>query len=41
MPIPVLPATQAGSQPPLGVMETTHPDVSAASTEVVPRHNLS
>ena len=31
----------AGNQPPLGVMETTQPSLSAASTEVVPRHNLS
>src|SRR5438067_13717347 len=32
---------QAGNHPPLGVIDTTHPEVSAASTDVVPRHNLS
>ena len=36
MPMPVLPAMTAGSQPPDGVTETTQPSASAASTEVVP-----
>src|SRR2546429_1318994 len=40
-PIPVRPAITAGIQPPDGVTETTHPDVSAASIEVVPRRNAS
>src|SRR4051794_35530403 len=31
----------AGSHPPLGVIDTTQPALSAASTVVVPRHNLS
>src|SRR4030042_6394580 len=35
MPIPVLPAMQAGFQPPLGVTETTHPFSSAAEKKGV------
>ena len=35
-PTPVAPATTAGTQPPLGVTDTTHPSASAASIEVVP-----
>jgi uncharacterized protein YeaC (DUF1315 family) len=35
-PMPVLPAMTAGTQPPLGVTDTTHPSSSAACTEVVP-----
>ena len=35
-PTPVLPAITAGTHPPLGVTETTHPSASAASTVVVP-----
>src|SRR5438093_7305969 len=31
----------AGIQPPDGVTETTHPDESAASIDVVPRRNAS
>ena len=30
IPMPVLPAMQAGSQPPLGVMDTSQPSASAA-----------
>ncbi|MNI63200.1 hypothetical protein D3C85_997440 [compost metagenome] len=41
MPMPVLPAMQAGNQPPLGVTETTQPSLSAASIEVVPLHKRS
>lgn len=40
-PTPVLPAIQAGTHPPLGVMLTTQPSSSAASTEVVPAVNSS
>src|ERR1043165_1808567 len=40
MPMPVLPAITAGIQPPLGVTDTTHPSLSAASTLVVPRRNV-
>src|SRR5690606_19925086 len=36
MPMPVLPAMQAGTQPPLGVTETTQPSLSAVSMDVVP-----
>ena len=36
MPIPVCPAITAGTHPPLGVTETTHPSSSAASMDVVP-----
>jgi hypothetical protein len=36
MPMPVLPAIQAGSQPPLGVTEIAQPFSSAAWIEVVP-----
>src|SRR5689334_24693969 len=38
-PTPVLPAITAGTQPPLGVTETTQPLSSAASIEVVPAVN--
>src|SRR5690606_22977005 len=41
IPTPVFPAIVAGSHPPLGVMETTQPSASAASTVVVPRHKRS
>src|SRR4029079_12471518 len=41
IPTPVFPAIQAGNQPPLGVMDTTQPSLSAASTDVVPNHILS
>src|SRR6185436_5898440 len=41
MPTPVRPAIQAGNQPPLGVIDTTQPSLSAASTDVVPIHILS
>ena len=40
-PIPVFPAITAGIHPPLGVIETIHPDVSAACTVVVPAMNDS
>ena len=40
-PTPVCPAMTAGTQPPLGVTETTQPSASAASIEVVPRLNAS
>src|SRR6266704_2365467 len=40
-PMPVWPAITAGIQPPDGVTETTQPDVSAASIDVVPRRNAS
>src|SRR5438045_2235369 len=39
-PIPVLPATTAGIQPPLGVTDTTQPSLSAVITEVVPAKKL-
>ena len=39
MPKPVLPAMNAGTQPPLGVIDTTQPCSSAAWTEVVPARN--
>ncbi len=35
-PTPVRPAMTAGTHPPLGVMDTTHPSASAASMLVVP-----
>jgi hypothetical protein len=35
-PMPVSPAMKAGTQPPLGVAETTQPSASAARIEVVP-----
>ena len=35
-PTPVWPAITAGTQPPLGVTETTQPSASEASTDVVP-----
>src|SRR5690606_36622624 len=41
MPMPVFPAIHAGTHPPLGVMDTTHPSASAASTLVVPRSRRS
>src|SRR5687768_5499499 len=41
MPMPEFPAMHAGTQPPLGVMETTQPSLSAASTVVVPNQSLS
>src|SRR6185295_5424057 len=40
MPMPVLPAITAGTQPPLGVTDTTQPSLSAASTLVVPARNV-
>src|SRR6185295_5449876 len=38
-PTPVWPATNAGTQPPLGVIETTQPFASAACSDVVPAMN--
>src|SRR6267378_490168 len=40
-PTPVWPAITAGIHPPDGVIDTTQPDVSAASIDVVPRVNAS
>ena len=40
MPMPVLPAITAGTQPPQGVTDTTQPSSSAASIEVVPVGNV-
>ena len=40
-PTPVLPAMNAGTQPPLGVIETTQPSASAAWIDVVPTRNAS
>jgi len=41
MPMPVVPAIAAGIQPPLGVIDTTHPSASAAWMDVVPARNAS
>jgi len=41
LPTPVFPAMHDGTQPPLGVMETTHPSLFGASTDVVPAAKLS
>src|SRR6185436_9321639 len=38
-PKPVLPAMNAGTQPPLGVIDTTQPSASAACIDVVPAMN--
>src|SRR5215207_9917832 len=40
-PTPVRPAITAGTQPPLGVIDTTHPASSAASIDVVPAWNCA
>src|SRR5829696_6833930 len=40
-PIPVRPAITAGTHPPLGVIDTTHPSASADSIDVVPAWNDS
>jgi hypothetical protein len=40
-PMPVRPAITAGTHPPLGVIETTHPVASAACTDVVPSVKVS
>ena len=39
--MPVSPAMNAGTQPPLGVIDTTQPSASAAWIEVVPARNGS
>src|SRR3989441_118574 len=39
--MPVRPAMTAGIHPPDGVIDTTHPEVSEASMDVVPRVNAS
>jgi len=39
--MPVLPAMNAGTQPPLGVIDTTQPSASAAWIDVVPTTNAS
>ena len=40
-PMPVRPAITAGFQAPLGVIETTQPSASAATTDVVPAWKAS